>query len=513
MYGSKTVRLFEEVKDRFDPDGVLNPGKIVRPPRMDDRALFRFKPDYRVPVTDAALEWPGFTGAGRGLQGAVEMCNNNGACRKFDAGVMCPSYRVTRDERDVTRGRANTLRLALSGQIDGGLGSDELLETLKLCVSCKGCRRECPTGVDMAKMKIEVLAARNRRRGLSLHDRLVAYLPRYAPWASRMRWLANARDGVPGVAALSEHIIGFSAKRALPRWASQSYRPAVKDGRGKARTTAGGTGDLPFAVFAVGPATETDSARRVALFADTFNTYFEPDNLHASSDVLRGLGYAVEPITPTDGGRPVCCGRTFLAAGLVDEARTEARRLLAAVMPALDAGLPIVGIEPSCLLTLRDEWQVMGLGDDAARAGDAAVMLEELIVRDAAAGRIVQPIGRLEGTVHVHGHCHQKSFGLDADIAKVLTLVDGLTVRPITSSCCGMAGAFGYGADTHLTSLAMGELSLFPAVRAARRNDLVAADGFSCRHQIRDGTGRTARHVALILRQAMAFPSDDRRIA
>ncbi len=219
MYGAKTVRLFEEVKDRFDPTGLMNPGKIVRASRMDDRALFRFKPDYRVPQMRMALDWSAYPGQGGGFQGAVEMCNNNGECRKHAAGVMCPSFRVTGNERDVTRGRANSLRLAISGQLGPeALTSDDMLETMKLCVSCKGCRRECPTGVDMARMKIEVLAAAVGRRGLSLRDRLIAYLPRYAPYASRLAPLMNARDTVPGLARLSERFTGLSAKRRLPRW-------------------------------------------------------------------------------------------------------------------------------------------------------------------------------------------------------------------------------------------------------------------------------------------------------
>ncbi|KAB2936791.1 FAD-linked oxidase C-terminal domain-containing protein, partial [Hyphomicrobium sp.] len=199
MYGPKTVRLFEEVKDRFDPKGLMNPGKIVRASSMNDRTLLRYKPDYHVPEFETALDWSGFSGAGRGFQGAVEMCNNNGECRKQVAGVMCPSFRITGNERDLTRGRANSLRLAISGQLGpDALTSDEMLETMKLCVSCKGCRRECPTGIDMAKMKIEVLAAAIKRRGLSLRDRLVAYLPHYAPYAARLAPLLNARNWLPG---------------------------------------------------------------------------------------------------------------------------------------------------------------------------------------------------------------------------------------------------------------------------------------------------------------------------
>ena len=242
MYGAKTVRLFEEVKDRFDPAGLMNPGKIVRASRMDDRSLFRFKPDYRVSEMGMALDWSAYPGASGGFQGAVEMCNNNGECRKLAGAVMCPSFRVTGNERDVTRGRANSLaprHLRPAGP--DALASDEMLETMKLCVSCKGCRRECPTGVDMAKMKIEVLAAANKRRGLSLHDRLVAYLPRYAPYAARLAPLMNARNVVPGLAWLTERLTGMSAKRQLPRWrrdvfgcdlASSATRPPPPRGEG-----------------------------------------------------------------------------------------------------------------------------------------------------------------------------------------------------------------------------------------------------------------------------------------
>src|SRR5262249_25796920 len=219
MFGDRLVRAFGEVKDRFDPHGLFNPGKIVRAPKFDDRGNFRVAPGYRGQEQARVHDWSAYPGAGGGLQGAVEMCNNNGACRKSAGGVMCPSYRVTGNERDVTRGRANTLRLALTGQLGAGaLASDAMAETLALCVSCKACRRECPTGVDMARMKIEVQAARAAKFGLSLHDRAVGYLPRYAPFAARAPWLLNARDRVPGLAALSEALAGFSARRSLPRW-------------------------------------------------------------------------------------------------------------------------------------------------------------------------------------------------------------------------------------------------------------------------------------------------------
>ncbi|MBX9589377.1 MAG: FAD-binding protein [Hyphomonadaceae bacterium] len=491
MYGAKTVRLFEEVKDRFDPSGLMNPGKIVRAPRMDDRTLFRFKPGYHVPQIATELDWSAYPGAGGGFQGAVEMCNNNGECRKHVSNVMCPSFRVTGNERDVTRGRANSLRLAISGQLGpDALASDDMLETMKLCVSCKGCRRECPTGVDMAKMKIEVLAAANKRRGLTLRDRLVAYLPRYAVQAARMAPLLNARDAVPGAAWLAQGLTGLSAKRCLPRWRRDVFRQRP------ARSAAGS------------PSRQQDGdaagERDVALFADTFNTYFEPENLHAAVEVLIRLGYRVRVLAAADGGRPLCCGRTFLSAGLVDEARTEARRVLAAAAPLFERGVPIVGLEPSCLLTLRDEFLSMLPGAETARLSSQALLFEEFLAREVAAGRISKPIAASQHKVLLHGHCHQKAFGAMGAIQSTLGLIEGLSVELVESSCCGMAGAFGYGADTYEVSMRMGELSLLPAVRRAAPETIIAADGFSCRHQIQDGTGRVARHVAGILRDALS---------
>src|SRR5215467_829538 len=313
MFGTRLVRAFEEVKDRFDPRHLFNPGKIVRAPKFDDRANFRFGPGYRGRPMAAALDWSAYPGVGGGFQGAVEMCNNNGACRALAGGVMCPSFRVTRDEKDVTRGRANTLRLAVTGQLGpDAFSSDEMAETMKLCVSCKACRRECPTGVDMARMKIEVLAARAAKHGLSLHDRLVGYLPRYAPAAARLPWLFNLRDGVPGAAALSERIADFSARRTLPRWRSDWFRDAQSPRSGGASPPRGARdARSPHAPSTTNAAAET---RDVILFADTFNRYFEPENLHAAMKVLQAGGYRVQVASPSDGSRrPLCCGRTFFA--------------------------------------------------------------------------------------------------------------------------------------------------------------------------------------------------------
>ena len=219
--------------------------------------------------------------------------------------------------------------------------------------------------------------------------------------------------------------------------------------------------------------------------------------------MLNRLGYRVAPLRATDGRRPLCCGRTFLSAGLVEEARAEARRVLAAATPYLARGIPIVGLEPSCLLTLRDEFLSMLPGAETAQLSGQALLLEEFLAREATAGRIASPIGRHQGKVLLHGHCHQKAFAAMGAVGEALALIEGLEVETVESSCCGMAGAFGYGADTHEVSLAMGELTLLPAVRRAAADAIIAADGFSCRHQIKDGTGRTPLHVARILRQAM----------
>ena len=481
MFGARLVRAFEEVKDRFDPRGFYNPGKIVRAPKFDDRRNFRYGPDYRAEDIRTHLDWSAYPGAGGGFQGAVEMCNNNGACRALHGGVMCPSYRVTRDERDVTRGRANTLRLAITGQLGpDALTSPEMAETLKLCVSCKACRRECPTGVDMARMKIEAQAARVAKRGLSLHDRLIGYLPRYAPLAARWPRLANLRNDKPRLRQWSEQYAGLSARRSLPRWRADAWREG--------------------ATFIAGR-----GAREVAFFADTFNRYFEPENVEAALAVLAAGGYGVHLPVAADGARrPLCCGRTFLAVGLVEEARREAERCIAALAPLLARGIPLVGLEPSCILGFRDEIPALVKGEDARRLAESALLLEEFLAREADAGALKLALKPVAKRALLHGHCHQKSFGAMAAVERTLKLVPELAVETVETSCCGMAGAFGYGADTIDVSLKMAELALLPAVRRAEADTLAVADGTAGRQQIADGSGREALHVARVLAMAIA---------
>jgi Fe-S oxidoreductase len=483
MFGSRLARAFEQVKDRFDPAGFYNPGKVVRPPKFNTRELFRYAPGYHGEEIETRFDWSAYSGSGGGFQGAVEMCNNNGACRKLAGDVMCPSYRVTRDERDVTRGRANTLRLALTGQLGrNALASDEMLETLKLCVSCKACRRECPTGVDMARMKIEVLAARAKKRGVSLHDRLIGYLPRYAPFAARHPNLFNRRDASPILRRASEIFAGFSARRSLPKWRSDIYRD-----RSDWRYLAPGA-----------------PPRDVVLSADCFDRYFERENLDAALNVLVAGGYRVHAALPADGNaRPLCCGRTFLSVGLIDEGRREMQRTLDALAPYARRGVPVIGLEPSCLLTFRDELPALFKDEVVEALAANALLLEEFLAREQSEGRLALPLAPLAKKALLHGHCHQKSFDAMGAVERVLKLIPGLSLETIESSCCGMAGSFGYDAATIEVSLKMGELSLLPAVRQADADALIVADGTSCRHQIHDGAERNALHVARVLEMSV----------
>ena len=507
QFGPRLARAFEEIKDLFDPAGLMNPGKIVRGTKMDDASLFRFRPGYRTQPLATAFDWSAWnvqsdaaTGAltppgtggdpAGGFAKAVEMCNNNGHCRKFDAGTMCPSYRATRDEQHSTRGRANTLRLALSGELGAdAFTSDAVREALDLCVSCKGCRRECPTGVDMAKMKIEALYHRQRAHGLRFRDRLIAHLPRWAPWAARLPWLANLRNTLPGAARLGEAVLGFSAQRSLPAWRRDTF------------------------LGGVGAARDADAAGAdVVLFVDTFTNYFEPENARAAMAVLRAAGRRVHVARAVEGdaepARPLCCGRTFLAAGLVDEAKREARRVVAALSPHVERGATIVGLEPSCLLSLRDEFLVMGMGDAAQRLAGHALLVEEYLVREQRAGRLDLRLAALpQKRALVHPHCHQKAFDAAAPVREALSLIPDLAVEMVEASCCGMAGSFGYDAAHHDVSVKMAELALLPQVRAAHPDTLIVADGTSCRHQIADltrGSGRReALHAIRVLERAL----------
>ena len=509
QFGAKLNDAFRAIKTEFDPAGLFNPGRIVDPPKMDDVSLLRFAPPgapkpYRRIELKPVLDWsawnvqadpvsevttpPGTGGDSTGgLAMAVEMCNNNGHCRKFDAGTMCPSYRATRDEQHVTRGRANTLRLALSGQLGpDAFTSEAMFDTMDLCVGCKGCKRDCPTGVDMARMKIEFLAHFKARHGHTLADRLVARLPDYAALASRLPWFANLRDSVPGAAWLSEKLLGFTAKRKLPQWRRdtfwRSHDPAL------------------FSSLADTLAAARRNSKAAVLFVDTFNAHFETENALAAARVLQAAGYTLHLLTRREGHH--CCGRTFLSVGMVAEAKAKAGALLDALLPFAQAGVAIVGLEPSCLLTLRDETLVMGLGPSAETVAQHALLFEEFVAREARAGRFTLTFKAADAPILLHGHCHQKAFAAVTPILEVLRLIPGAKPELIESSCCGMAGSFGYEARHHEVSMQMAEAQLLPAVRK-RPDAIIVADGTSCRHQIAQGAQREAIHLAKLLNRLL----------
>ncbi len=530
LFGERLAGAFREVKTAFDPADVLNPGKIARPksflpspsgegviasamtdegesstagilphqtgsagqllPRgeakrttllpFDDRALMRFPPGYEAALPGpAALDWS----ADGGFGAAVEMCNNNGTCRKLSGGAMCPSYRATRDETHVTRGRANALRLAISGQLGpDAFTSPDMKQAMDLCVGCKACQRECPTGVDMAKMKVEFLHHWHARHGRSLKDRLVAHLPRYASAAALLAPLLNLRDRLPGLAGLSERMLGFSARRTLPVW-RRPWRETEE---------------------AAHPADVVGDGRDVILWGDTFNRAFERENLEAATRVLKAAGYRLHHVRSRDGGRALCCGRTYLSCGDAANARIEAGRTAEALLPFVARGAKVVGLEPSCLLTLRDEFGALLPKAQAEPLKAAALLVEELLAQDLASGKAALPLRKMPGRrAHLHGHCHQKAAGAMGAVEACLRAVPGLDVAVIESSCCGMAGAFGYDAKHIDVSLKMAEISLLPAVRKAGADDLIVADGTSCRHQIHDGAGRDALHVVRVLDMAL----------
>jgi FAD/FMN-containing dehydrogenase/Fe-S oxidoreductase len=518
QFGPRVSDAFAQIKQHLDPGNLMSPQRIVNPPRMDDPHLMRYSPGgegakpYKVIPLQTALDWsawnvqndpvteqtsaPGTGGdPALGFAKAVEMCNNNGHCRKFDAGTMCPSYRVTRDEKHLTRGRANTLRLALSGQLNtspaatSGL-SDEALDAahdaLALCVSCKGCKRDCPTGVDMARMKVEFQHQYQARRGLTWRDKLIAYLPDYAHQAAKFSGLLNLRNRIPALAWLGEKLLGFAAGRKLPEWQRSHF-------------------------FAATPRTAThaevlSAAKPVVLFVDTFNGYFESAIARDAVQVLQTAGYTVHIATKEIANNThLCCGRTYLSTGLVAEAKAKAKELIDTLLPFATRGIAIVGLEPSCLLTLRDEALAMGLGESADTVSKHAMLLEEFLAREAKAGALdafKAKLKPLSQPILLHAHCHQKAFAVVSPILSVLQLIPGAKPELMETSCCGGAGSFGYQVEHLKISQLMAELNLLPALRK-QRDAIIVADGTSCRHQIQDGlndgTQRQPVHVATLL--------------
>ncbi len=473
LVGPELYRVYRETKAIFDPHGRLNPNKIVDTPPMTEN--LRMGPGYEtIPV----VEELDFSRQG-GFQRAVELCNGNGACRKLESGTMCPSFMVTREEEDSTRGRANALREAMSGGLPPEeLTGERMYEVMDLCIQCKGCKTECPSNVDMAKIKTEWLSKYWQEHGLPLRARLFARMPRIArrmnPVTARTANWMNRRKSVRRLLAAT---MGIAADRALPEFAPEPFTTWFE----RREWPAGGP--------------------PVLLFADTFNNFHHPETARAAAEFLSRIGFTVHAAAAG-----LCCGRPLISKGLIREAREQALQAVEGLHAYAEQGVPVVGLEPSCILTFRDEALSLLPGDErAVEVGEKAVTFEEFVARLAA----TQGLEHVRWTderreVLLHGHCHQKALVGNGPSEACLSLPPNYAVRAVDSGCCGMAGAFGYEAEHYDVSIAMAERRLAPAVRAAGEHTLIAAAGTSCRAQIFDTTGRRARHPAEILRDALA---------
>ncbi len=474
LFGPKLAQAFRDVKAAFDPTNLMNPGKIVdaQPPLEN---LRWGKPIVR--TLDTVLD---FSKEG-GFSFAVEMCNGNGQCRKLDAGTMCPSYQATRMDRHSTRGRANALRGLLQGDLPfSELGGPDLFEVMDLCLECKACKTECPSQVDMAKMKYEFLYHYQKINGVPLRSRLFGRIDLISRVGSALapvsNWIAASR---PNRWLLAR--IGFAPQRTLPPFRRRRF----------SRWFARHAGSNGRVAAAERPA--------VVLFQDTFMEYNVPQLGRDAVEVLERAGCRV--IVPPR----KCCGRPLISKGLLSEARTNARFNVASLAPYAEQGLPIVGVEPSCILTLREDYPALLPGPATERVAAQAQTIDEFLFKLTQEGRLPYPAaeGRPAREYLLHGHCHQKALVGTGPTLGVLRGIPGASVREIPSGCCGMAGSFGYEKEHYDVSMTIGEQRLFPAVRRAKPETVIVADGISCRQQIAHGTERQARHLVEVVAEAL----------
>jgi len=470
MFGKKIINAFEEIKDTFDSKNLLNPGKIVRPFKSNDRSLMRYKSGYQTENIDTHYDWSNW---GQ-FSDAVEMCNNNGACRKLDSGVMCPSYRVTKEEKDLVRGRANTLRLALSNQLpEGSFASKEMYETMELCVSCKACQRECPMSVDMAKMKSEFLSHYYKKFSMRIKDRIISDMPRLIWLLKFVAPIFNKIKNIPLISTIVEKF-GFATARTMPEVQNQNALREIYD-------------------------SQTVSDNKVILFADTFNINFENENLVYAIKVLNKFGY--QAVIPSFGKdklkRPLCCGRTYISYGQLDKASEELNRFNDYVIQNHYINLPVVGIEPSCLLTFNDEYQTLKNVNNREKIKNKFYLLEEFILEQIRNNNNIKA-NKFDQNVLIHGHCHQKSQDRMKGLTNLLSELN-INNKMIETSCCGMAGSFGYESKNYEVSKKMANLSLIPAINNSDEKDFIVANGTSCRHQISDLSHKKGKHVSELL--------------
>jgi FAD/FMN-containing dehydrogenase/Fe-S oxidoreductase len=475
MFGPVLYQAFRELKRVFDPQGILNPGKIVDAPPLT--AQLRYGPAYVTPDVPTTFD---FTADG-GLARAAELCAGVGECRKTRGATMCPSYRATRDERHSTRGRANTLRLAITGQLGfSGLTDPAALEVLDLCLECKACKGECPTNVDVARLKAEVWHQHFRANGVPWRNRLFGNVAHLARWGSRLAPLSNwLLRGWPA-RWLHEKLLGIDRRRRPPAFSRRTFV------RQFAQTF---------------PQETASTGRPVLLFPDTFTNYYEPDVGLAAARLLVQSGCQVV----VDAGGLVCCGRPLISNGLLDKAVRHARHNVERLYPWVAEDRPIVACEPSCVLTIKDDYPALLRGAERKRAEAVAAScrtLEELLEEQWAARASSVRFRPAAGPILVQGHCHQRSLVGMGPTLRLLGRVPNATVTDLDAGCCGMAGSFGYEKEHYEVSRLVGETRLFPALRAAPEA-IVAAAGFSCRLQIEHFTGRIAVHPATLLAQLL----------
>ena len=468
MFGPGLVEAFRETKRIFDPDGLLNPGKIIDTPPFRDN--LRLSPET---INHEPHGWLDFSSEG-GLARAVEMCNGQGACRKFDGG-MCPSFMVTEDEEHSTRGRANLLRQVLNGAVPlEELSGDRLHQALDLCVECKACKAECPSGVDLAKIKYEVLAHRHREHGVPLRDRAFANISALLRAGSLTPALANFMASTP-LAKLALRRLGVNPLRPLPRLAPETFNQWFRRRTAPAQPSVRGD---------------------VVLFDDTFTNFVHPSVGIAATKLIEALGYRVIRVE-----HRTCCGRPSISKGLLDDARSLAERNVSALRRYAESGVPIVGTEPSCLLTLRDEYPLLLRDEAASLVAGQALLFDEWLARELETNDLAPIFAGSRGPLALHAHCHQKALaGVDQTLSVLRQA--GYEAEMIDSGCCGMAGSFGFETEHHEISRRMGELRLFPAIRAARHIP-VAVTGVSCRQQISHFTEAEPRHVVEYLADAL----------
>lgn len=473
LFGPELVQAFKEVKATFDPQNIMNPGKIIDTPRMDDESLLRFSTDYATPLepTRTVLSFEGDGGFAR----AVEMCNGAGVCRKLGEGVMCPTYMVTRDETHSTRGRANALRSAMMGLLGPeGMSSRELYEVLDLCLSCKGCKSECPSAVDMAKIKAEFLHSYYKQHGIPLRTRVFGNIAALNRLGQSVGPLANA--ALAGPVKWVVTALGVHRERDLPRFAQQTFTSWYRRQDGHPRT-----------------------GKRIVFFHDTFMEHNHLQVGQAAVKVLEAAGY--ELIVLPD---KKCCGRPAISKGLLDEAAALARHNVRVLAPYAQQGIPIVGCEPSCMAALVDEYPDLVSGPEAQAVAQMTMPVDVFLAREAEAGQLELEFDDTPRHVLLHGHCQQKALFGTAGTHTVLKLIPNCTVEEIESSCCGMAGSFGYEVEHYETSIALAEMSLAPAVRAASEETTICAPGTSCRDQIEHTTKRKAVHPIEVLADAIS---------